>query len=204
MKNINPPEKFDHFVHVVTRIKDSCLVKKESNVTTHCNSLSPGTKKDQVVMIPDVLPVGCIVLVQQENGKLRVGVSKFNHKKETEHGNTFNLRTGYNIAVETSVCLFIVTLPDLITISGEFIKTIIRDHNIVGDLIDICSRENGKPPVNVRFNETMRSLRYDLTKLNKEFKRVSDENELLKSRLRTITHATYRLNRKVTKLGRLW
>ncbi len=218
MKKIKQPEKFDYFVRIVNQIKDPpCqklptyppLIKKEGNVTIHCDSLSPGTQEDSVNMIPQVLPIGCIVLVPQGNGKLHVGVSKFNRKKETEHENGFSMRTGYNIAVETSVDLFLVTLPDLITIvRDEFIELIkvktIHDRNIVWHLLDICSKENGKPPVNIKLNETMRSLRYDLMQLGKKFKEATDENQLLKSRLSAITSATYRLNRKVSKLAKLW
>lgn len=215
MKKTTQPEKFDYFVHVVFKIKDPPdqklpiyppLIKKEGNVTIRCDSLSPGTQEDSVSMTPEVLPVGCIVLVPQDSGKLHVGVSKFNQKKEIEHGNVFNFRTGYNIAVSTATALFIVTLPELITIvRSEFVETkTIRDRNIVADLLDICSKENGKPPVNIKFNETMRSLRYELMQLSKKFKEVTDENQLLKSRLSAITSATYRLNRKVSKLAKLW
>jgi hypothetical protein len=206
MKKMIQPEKFDYFIHIITRIKEPCLIKKESNVTVRCNSLSPGTQESSISVIPEILPVGCIVLVPKGNGKLHVGISKFNQKKEIEHGNVFNMRTGYNIAVETSVALFIVTLPELITIvRSEFVETkTIRDRNIVADLFDICSRKNGKQPVNIKFNETMRSLRYDLMQLGKKFKEATDENQLLKSRLSAITSATYRLNRKVSKLAKLW
>jgi len=204
MKKVTQPEKFDYFVHIVTRIKEPCLIKKESNITTHCDSLSPGTQESSVNMISEMLPVGCIVLVPQGNGKLRVGVSKFNQKKEIEHGNVFSVRNGYDIAVETSVGLFIIELPELITIvRTELEPKIIRNRHIVSDLVDICSKENGVPPVNIRFNETMRSLRYDLMQLNRRFKKVSDENELLKSRLGTIVYSTRRLSRKVSKLGQL-
>lgn len=214
VKKKRQPEKFDYFVHVVTRIKMPPgqlptyppLIKKEGNITTHCDSLSPGTEESSVNLIPEMLPLGCIVLVPQGNGKLHVGISKFNQKKEIEHGNVFNLRTGYDIAVETSVALFVVTLPELITITrSEFSESkIIRDRIIVADLLDICSRENGKSPVNIKFNETMRSLRYDLMQLNKQFKTVVDENQLLKSRLGSITSVTHRFNRKVKKLAKLW
>lgn len=205
MKKVQQPEKFDNYIHVVTRIKEPCLIKKEKNITTHCSSLSPGTKESSVNLIPELLPVGCIVLVPQESGKLHVGVSKFNRKKEIEHGNVFNMRTGYDIAVESSKNLFVVVLPELIIIKDEStVKTMIRDRIIVADLLDICSRKNGKPPVNIRFSETMRSLRYDLMQLNKNFKDVVDENELLKSKLSAITSMTYRFNRKVKKLAKLW